>query len=136
MCLTLDYWEKQLILYAKGHYPRINYVADLKYFPANCYGIPLHLVDTHNESSMVIDLHEELCKAGLIHFKLRDFLDGVLRRARQAAAGDIEWDGVIAELLSEIQAIPVRNNQDELLIDLGLPDKKLFSTIKKLNKFE
>lgn len=101
--------EKQLIKYTKGHFKRIDYYNDLKYFASELYGIGEEHIDQYNILHMVIDLYESLVKNGYIDFRLKFFLSDVFKRAsREENKHEVSWHNVIREMLAEIQGIPVK----------------------------
>ena len=118
--MDLHYAEKQLILYTKGHFKRIDYYNDLKYFAANLYGLSVEQVDEYNILHMVIDLYEDLVDTRYIKFRLKHFLSDVFKRGfNDTGKNEIKWDNVIRHILAEIQGIGVDG------LELGKADLSL-----------
>lgn len=118
---TLHYWEKQLILYTKGHFKRLNYEKDLKWFPAELYGLAVEQVSAENVFHMVVDIYETLGKCGLIRFELKEFVSAMVR-----GASDKQLDTAVRQLLSEIQGMSVANTG----LELGEVDTELAKRIQ------
>jgi hypothetical protein len=130
--INLDYWEKQLVLYTKLHYPRRNYKADLKFFPSKCYGLTLEQVDMSSMIHMVSNLFDKLVESELIRFEMGDFLEETLKFALWDNRKDITiWD-ILSGMLDDVSGIGVFNDKKEKIIDLGFPDAELFTEIKIL----
>jgi predicted aldo/keto reductase-like oxidoreductase len=72
--MNLHKIEKQLILYTKGHFKRIKYEQDLKYFAAELYALSPEQVEWYSISHMVTDVYQKLVDHGLISFNLKNFL--------------------------------------------------------------
>lgn len=118
---ALHYWEKQLILYTKGHFKRLNYAEDLKWFPAELYGLEVEQVSIENVFHMVVDVYETLGKYGFVHFELKEFLASLFR-----GSSSVQLETVIRQLLSEIQGMSVANTG----LELGEADKELAKRIQ------
>ncbi|PGT89810.1 hypothetical protein [Bacillus thuringiensis] len=118
--MELHYWEKQLILYTKGHFKRMDYRKDLKLFTARLYGLGLEDVGTRITLHMVIDVYETLCENGYINCTIKTFISSLLRKSNTVDVYDI-----LNTLLSEIQGIPVASKG----LDLGEADRELLATI-------
>lgn len=117
--------EKQLILYTKGHFGKIDYEKDLKYFAAELYGLYPEQVEWYSIFNMTIKLYQKLIDAGLIDFKLINFLSETFRRAyREEYEDKIDWMTVIRQILGEIQGMQVYEG-DKILIELGNADLSL-----------
>ncbi|MFE8094443.1 hypothetical protein [Bacillus toyonensis] len=124
--MELHYWEKQLILYTKGHFKRIDYKKDLKLFTAKLYGLGLEDVGMQNVLHMVLDVYETLCENGYINFKLKTFIATLLKKsAFKSESNKIDAYDVLQELLAEIQGISVLRNG----LDLGKADRELLEKI-------
>lgn len=124
--MELHYWEKQLILYTKGHFKRIDYKKDLKLFTAKLYGLGLEDVGMQNVLHMVLDVYETLCENGYINFKLKTFIATLLKKtAFKSESNKIDAYDILHELLAEIQGIPVLSNG----LDLGEADRELLEKI-------
>lgn len=124
--MELHYWEKQLILYTKGHFKRIDYKKDLKLFTAKLYGLGLEDVGMQNVLHMVLDVYETLCENGYINFKLKTFIATLLKKsAFKSESNKINTYDILHELLAEIQDIPVLSNG----LDLGEADRELLEKI-------
>lgn len=117
----LHYWEKQLILYTKGHFKRLNYTEDLKWFPAELYGLAIEQVSIENVFHMVVDVYETLGKCGFVRFELKEFLSALFR-----GSSSVQLETVIRQLLSEIQGMSVANTG----LELGEADKELAKRIQ------
>lgn len=102
--------EKQLILYTKCHFKRVNYEQDLKYFAAELYGLYPEQVELRSISHMVVELYQKLVDHGLITFNLRNFLSDTFRRAfREENKREVDWNILNREMLSEIQGMQVQD---------------------------
>lgn len=119
--MELTHAEKQLILYTKGHFKRINYMEDLKYFAAHQYNIYPEQVDKRSIMHMVIILYEKLSKGSYINFDLETFINDLFRRAWFKNEDHISWETIIQEMLARIQGILAKG------LDLGKAD---FSILK------
>jgi hypothetical protein len=122
--LALHQIEKQLILYTKCHFKRVDYKNDLKYFAAELYGLSPEQVELCSISHMVVDLYQKLADNGLITFNLKNFLSDTFRRAfREENKREINWNILNREMLAEIQGMQV---QDTILEgQLGKADLSL-----------
>lgn len=116
--------EKQLILYTKCHFKRIDYKNDLKNFAAELYGLSPEQVELYSISNMVTDLYQKLANNGLITFNLKKFLSDTFRRAfREENKREIDWNIINREMLVEIQGMRI---QGTILEDgLGKADLSL-----------
>lgn len=124
--MELHYWEKQLILYTKGHFKHIDYKKDLKLFPAKLYGLDLKDVGTENALHMVLDLYHTLCENGFIKFNFKMFISNLLRESSfKNESYKIDEYDILYRLLAEIQGIPVLSKG----LDLGEVDSELFNKI-------
>ncbi|AFV21553.1 MULTISPECIES: hypothetical protein [Bacillus] len=124
--MELHYWEKQLILYTKGHFKRIDYKKDIKLFTAKLYGLGLEDVGMQNILHMVLDIYEALCENGYINFKLKTFIATLLKKsAFKSESNKIDAYDILQELLAEIQGISVLRNG----LDLGKADRELLEEI-------
>ncbi|KXY51058.1 hypothetical protein AT268_31640 [Bacillus cereus] len=124
--MELHYWEKQLILYTKGHFKRIDYKKDIKLFTAKLYGLGLEDVGMQNVLHMVLDVYETLCENGCINFKLKTFIATLLKKsAFKGEPHKIDEDDILHELLAEIQGISVLNTG----LDLGEANRELLEEI-------
>ncbi|HDR7922271.1 hypothetical protein [Bacillus paranthracis] len=124
--MELHYWEKQLILYTKGHFKRIDYKKDIKLFTAKLYGLGLEDVGMQNVLHMVLDVYETLCENGYINFKLKTFIATLLKKsAFKGESNKIDAYDILHELLAEIQGIPVLSKG----LDLGEADRELLEEI-------
>ncbi|MEB9467871.1 hypothetical protein P4J10_14445 [Bacillus cereus] len=124
--MEFDYWEKQLILYTKGHFKRINYEKDIKHFAANLYGLKLKQVSTDNVLHMVLDIYEKLCLNDYIKFNFKNFISDLFKKSYFTDKGDkVDLSDILNQVLSQIQNIPVVRSG----LDLGEVDKELFEKI-------
>lgn len=120
--MELHYWEKQLILYTKGHFKRIDYKKDIKLFTAKLYALGLEDVGSKNVLHMVLDIYNALCENGYINFNFKTFIFSLLREsAFKSEPHKIDDYGILHKLLAEIQNIPVLSKG----LDLGEPDSEL-----------
>ncbi|WP_257142918.1 MULTISPECIES: hypothetical protein [Bacillus cereus group] len=126
MKMELHYWEKQLILYTKGHFKRIDYKKDLKLFTAKLYALGLEDVGSKNILHMVLDIYETLCENGYINFNFKTFIFNLLRESSfKSDSHSIDDNDILHKLLAEIQNIPVLSKG----LDLGEPDSELLGEI-------
>ncbi|MET3505541.1 hypothetical protein [Halalkalibacter oceani] len=103
MKTELNHFEKQLILYTKGHFGRINYDQDLKYFASELYDIPVNHIDKYNILSMVVDIYQKMIDLKLMEeIKLRKFIGNIFYSAWMVD-GRISKDDLLKRLLSNIQ---------------------------------
>jgi hypothetical protein len=117
--------EKQLILYTKGHFGKIDYEHDLKYFAADLYGLFPEYVEWYSVFNMVVKLYQKLVDEGFIDFKLINFLSETFRRAyREDNTDKVDWMIVIRQMLAEIQGMAVCEGEN-VLIELGRADLSL-----------
>lgn len=125
--VEIHYWEKQLILYTKGHFKRIDYKKDIKLFPAKLYGLGVDQVDMKNVLHMVVDIYDTLCKNKYIDFNLKTFIHSLLREsAFKGTSHKTNVDDILNMLLAEIQNIPVVSKG----LDLGKADGELLEKIQ------
>lgn len=124
--MELHYWEKQLILYTKGHYKRIDYKKDIKLFTAKLYALSLEDVGFKSVLHMVLDVYETLCDNGYISFNFKTFISTLLREsAFKSEDHKIDEYDILHKLLAEIQNIPVLSKG----LDLGEADAELLEEI-------
>src|SRR5690606_28708744 len=129
--MELHYWEKQLILYTKGHYNRIDYNKDLKQFPSAYYELPLEHTNDYNTLGMVTRLYQKLIDNGRITFTLETFIDGIFKRANfNHGESSVNRDDILRHMLGNIQGMKVKD-QDKEYIVLGDIDNKLDKEINK-----
>lgn len=130
--MELHYWEKQLILYTKAHFGRVNYEKDLKRFPAELYGLSLEYTDNYNVLGMVVRLYETLVKMGHINFSLETFISNIFKRAFfDRSKHEVMYDDVVKQILSEFQNLAVLDNSGNRILDLGRADIKMKAIITK-----
>jgi hypothetical protein len=126
--MDLHYWEKQLILYTKCHYGRIDYENDLKRFAAELYYQSLEHVEQYSVLHMVVNLYQRLVDNEKLPFKLERFISDVFRRSwRERDSREVSYDDVIRQLLAEIQGMEVLGRG----LDLGSPDEKMLLVIQE-----
>ena len=87
--MEITYWKKQLILYTKNHYGKINYERDLKYFVAEYYTLDVEYVDYFNVFSMVMSIYRQLFLNDKMDYNLENFVsamfaDALLQRGEMA----------------------------------------------------
>ncbi|WP_437261216.1 hypothetical protein [Bacillus thuringiensis] len=124
--MEFDYWEKQLILYTKGHFKCINYEKDIKHFAANLYGLKLEQVSTDNVLHMVLDIYEKLCLNDYIKFNFKNFISDLFKKSYFTdKGGKVDLSDILNQVLSQIQNIPVVRSG----LNLGEADKGLFEKI-------
>jgi hypothetical protein len=127
--MELNYWEKQLILYTKGHFGRTNYDKDLKRFPAELYGLSLEHTDNYNVLGMVIRLYQKLVDSGHIRFTLEKFIADIFKRASfERHKSEVAYQDVLRQMLAEFQGLQVRDDE-KVLLDLGSADEGLKAII-------
>lgn len=121
--------EKQLILYTKNHFGRIDYKQDLKYFAAKLYGLSPEQVEWYSISNMITELYQKLYSNGFIYFNLQTFFSETFRRAfREQGKREVNWNTINREILSEIQGMAIRDGE-KLLLELGKADLKLLPEV-------
>jgi hypothetical protein len=126
--MELHYWKKQLILYTKNHFGRIDYEKDLKRFAAELYYLSLKHVEKYSELHMVVDLYQELVDNEKISFKLERFISDIFRRSRRERdSREVSYDDVVRQLLAEIQGMQVLGTG----LELGSPDEKMLLAIQE-----
>lgn len=125
--MELHYWEKQLILYTKGHYVKnIDYNKDLRHFTANIYGLYFDQVKDYMVQGMVVDLYEKLVNNGLITHSIETFIADIFKRSfYDRGSYEVNRYDIIYYMLGEIQGISVLN----VGLDLGTTDDDLFHII-------
>ncbi|WP_137743334.1 hypothetical protein [Robertmurraya siralis] len=129
--MELHYWEKQLILYTKNHFERIDYDKDLKYFPAELYGLHPEQVELYNMLGMVVRLYQKLIDNGHIPFTLERFISENFRRAfRENNKHEISHKHILRQILAEISLIHVLDDKGKRIFELGEIDEKLNNKIK------
>ncbi|MFS1518587.1 hypothetical protein V1503_19300 [Bacillus sp. SCS-151] len=114
--------EKQLILYTKGHFKRIDYQNDLKFFAAELYGMYPEQVQKYSINHMVVQLYEKLVNAEYIPFTLQRFLENSFKRAWHDGKSEIDYDVVLNQILAEIQNTAVKG------MNLGKADLSLLES--------
>lgn len=122
----LTYWEKQLILFTKGHY-KTTEIVYLRILVAEAYALPLESLHMHSVFHMMTELHSKLVAAKILRFDLLDFVYNSAKRSELHGAITIE--SFIWELFAQFQGISVKTDRYEL--DLGEVDVKLFNLIKE-----
>jgi hypothetical protein len=127
--MELNYWEKQLILYVKGHFKRVDYHRDLNHFPANLYGLELEQEEQYSVFGMVVGLYQTLVDDGHIKFTLEVFISDVFKRSlfEREKKNQVSYNDIIRQMLGEIQNIKVLG----VNLDLGKPDETLFKKIQE-----
>ena len=127
LLMELSYWEKQLILYTKGHYARVDYEKDLKEFPAKAYLLGVEHTDQSNVFNFVTRLYTTLYENGHIPFTLEGFLTNIFKRVRfDKDNNSVDRMTIMKQMLADIQGMRVLGR-----IELGEPDEELR---KKINK--
>ena len=94
--------EKQLILYTKHHFKRIDYDNDLKYFAVELYGLYPEQVEKYSILNMVVDVYQKLIDLEYIELKLNKFIDIIFQGAWMRD-GKISKDDLIKRMLGVIQ---------------------------------
>jgi hypothetical protein len=126
--MELHYWEKQLILYTKYHFDRLDYDKDLKRFAAELYYLSLEHVEKYGVLHMVVDLYQKLVDNETLSFKLERFISDIFRRSwRERDSREVSYDDVIRQLLAEIQGMQVLGTG----LELGSPDEKMLLAIQE-----
>jgi hypothetical protein len=126
--MELHYWKKQLILYTKNHFGRIDYEKDLKRFAAELYYLSPEHVEKYSVLHMVVDLYQRLVDEGHISFKLEGFISDIFRRSfRERNSREVIYDDVLRQMLAEIQGIVVLGAN----LNLGSPDEKMLLAIQE-----
>jgi hypothetical protein len=134
--MELNYWEKQLILYTKGHFGRTDYDKDLKRFPAELYGLSLEHTDNYNVLGMVVRLYQKLVDTGHIHFTLEKFIADIFKRASfERSKNEVAYQDVLRQMLAEFQGLQVRDD-DNVLLDLETADEDLKAIIAEEIKID
>lgn len=129
--MELHYWEKQLILYTKYHYGRIDYNKDLKRFSAELYGLGVENTDNYNVLGMVVRLYQKLVDAGHIRFNLEKYISDIFKRASfERGKKEVSYNDIIHQMLAEFQGLVVHEDEKEIL-ELGEVDEMLKATIQK-----
>lgn len=124
--MELHNTEKQLILYTKNHFGRIDYEEDLKYFAARLYGLGPEQVGTYLIRSMVIELYQKLIGGGYLSFQLKTFMNDLFKRSwREKGRHEIDHSLLLRELLGDIQGMKVKD------IELGEADKSILQNSMK-----
>ena len=124
--MDLHNTEKQLILYAKNHFGRIDYGEDLKYFAARLYGLDPEQVEIYMIRNMVIELYQKLISGGYLSFQLKAFMNGLFKRSwREKGRHEIDHSLLLRELLGDIQGMKVKD------IELGETDKSILQNSMK-----
>jgi hypothetical protein len=122
--------EKQLILYTKGHFKRINYDEDLKHFAAKLYGLNTETVELYSIINMVIDTYQALVDLGYINFKIDKFLSDTFRRAwRDESKREVNWNTVLKEMLAEVSCMQVNFEEQSKSLNLGKVDLTIIPEI-------
>lgn len=108
--VELTHMEKQLILYTKGHFKRIDYGQDLKYFASKIYGLWPERIEKRTLFHMIVTLYQKLIDDGYIRFNLEDYLNRLFKRAwlHYNDEDKISFDNVLDAMLAEIQGTSVR----------------------------
>lgn len=124
--MDLTYWEKQLVLYTKMHFGKINYKHHLKYFTAKNHQVSDSDVSLVNMFSMVSSTYKKLVMVNHSEFDIQNFILDVFKNAAHSGnhgRADM-WD-VMETMLSEIQ-----NSQPKALgLDLGVLDNEFAKTL-------
>ena len=129
--MKLYHYEKQLILYTKNHFKRIDYDRDLKYFAAEHYGLSLESTDDYNVLHMVIDLYQKLIDNDYKGFKIERFISDSFRRSRRERdSNEVSYDDILRQMLSEIQCMQVRGYSDKEDLELGEADLSILHNEK------
>jgi hypothetical protein len=129
--MELNYWEKQLILYTKGHFGRTDYNKDLKHFPSRLYGLSLEHTDDYNVLGMVTRLYQKLVDDNHIRFTLEKFIGDIFRRASiERHKNEVAYDDVLRQMLVEISMVQIRKGGN-IELDLGTADENLKGIIQE-----
>ncbi|PLR99585.1 hypothetical protein [Bacillus sp. T33-2] len=129
--MELHYWEKQLILYTKNHFPRTDYEKDLKRFPAELYVLSIEHTDDYNVLGMVVRLYQKLVDNGHIRFTLEKFIDNIFRRASfERHKNEVAYVDVLRQMLAEFQGLQVRDGES-VILDLGKADEEMKAAIEE-----
>lgn len=123
--MELNYWEKQIILYTKGHFGKIDRATSLTYFAAEHFGLYPSQVEQYSINYMVTNLYEKLIDGGYIGFDLYSFIHEAFKRQHFHAEStdSVKWGDMLNLMLSDIQGISVRGEGFDL--NLGAPNKNL-----------
>ncbi|UOE96196.1 hypothetical protein [Alkalihalobacillus sp. LMS39] len=109
--------EKQMILYAKCYFGKIDYEKDLQYFIANDLQITADKVHKEDIVQFVITLYDKLVADGYITFSVKNFIERTFQR-KWVYENQIEVrkEDIMKNMLSEIQAMKING------LDLPEPD--------------
>lgn len=126
--MELNYWEKQLILYTKNHFEKIDYDGELRYFPSKLYGLYLEHTEDYNVFGMVVRLYQRLVDMELLTFSLEGFLNDAFRRSliERGKNDELNRRDIMRLMLAAIQNMNVMGTH----LDLGVRDDELFKTLQ------
>lgn len=102
--MELTFWQKQLILYTKGQYGKIDYDRHLKYFAGLHFEIHIDHITEHHIFKLVSKTYHDLQKRQLVTFNFERFMCDVFRNAKFDGREDVQLKDVIIRLLSEISS--------------------------------
>jgi hypothetical protein len=124
--VDLHEYEKQLILYTKGHFKEINYNRDLKYFAAKLYALDPNRVEQYSIIHMVSSLYDTLVNADYIRFELTLFLAECFKKAMwDNSEKSINWDIILDRMLAGIQNTKVKG------LELGEADIAILNEVEE-----
>ncbi|WP_026673282.1 hypothetical protein [Alkalihalobacterium bogoriense] len=109
--------EKQIILYAKCYFGKIDYDNDLKYFVADDLQTTGDKVHKDDIVQFIFNLYDKLVANGYIPFSVKKFVERTYQRKWVYENQiDIRKEDIMKNMLSEIQAMKING------LDLPDPD--------------
>lgn len=119
----LSHGEKQIVLYAKGHFKQNNLIEDLRDIVAETFIIPVESTEFYHIYNQVTKLFLKLHKAGYIQESMEEFLCSLFKWK-----SIINPEDVINEMLGQISIIKAAG------LNLGCANKRYLPAKKDVEK--
>lgn len=127
----ITYWEKQLILYTKGHFGKVIYTDNiLKLFAAKLYDLDIERVDPYNVNHMIMYLFETLVEKHYIKMPYLELFHRLFKQANKNQRKEINGEDIRIVMLNHMQGILSKG------LDLGVADEDLKKDIAVLRQNE
>ena len=116
----LTYYEKQLILYSKGHFETVDLIEDIREIAAKQYTLPVEYTEHYSIYHFVVTTFFKLQGMGYIKLTSKELIMDLFKRRKE-----VDYRDVIVDMLGQI-SITETGVTAKKPLDLGDPDQTLF----------
>lgn len=123
--MNLSHWEKQTILFLKGHFDKEqenkSQNLTIAHFVAEYYDLNLSQVNESNTFEMLVSIYQKLVEEKFMHFELKYFLVELFHKDKT-----VSLKHAIDMLKTKITYVPVSKDGKKLFV-LPAIDTSVFS---------